>query len=84
MSCRLQVLIPTELEARLRKAAQRSQVSKSEYVRRALEESLLSQGKDQQKADPLSRLASLDAPTAPIDQMLTEIETGVEFPAFED
>jgi hypothetical protein len=35
MNHRLQVLIPEELDVQLRKAAQRSRVSKGEWVRRA-------------------------------------------------
>ena len=73
MSYRLQVLIPTELDARLRKASQRCRVSKGEWVRRAIEESLREQ---RSGADPLARLSSLGAPTADIQQMLSEIETG--------
>jgi len=72
MSQRLQVLIPSELNARLNKAAQRSRKSKSEWVRRALEESL----RQAPNSDPVSRLAKLSAPTADIDQMLFEIAAG--------
>jgi metal-responsive CopG/Arc/MetJ family transcriptional regulator len=66
MSRRLQVLIPKELDMQLRKAAQRSRISKSEWVRRALRQSV----------DPVARLASLNAPTADIEQMLSEIWCG--------
>jgi hypothetical protein len=66
MSRRLEVLIPEELDMQLRKAAQRSRVSKSEWVRRALRRSV----------DPVARLASLNAPTADIEQMLSEIGCG--------
>jgi hypothetical protein len=71
MSHRLQVLIPLELDARIRKAAQRKGVSKGEWVRTAVERSLAT-GED----DPLRRLEALDAPTADIDDMLAEIEAG--------
>ena len=76
MSYRLQVLIPPALDARLRKAAQRSRVSKGEWVRRALEQSLREDRTGRAASDPLARLSSLDAPTAGIDQMLAEIEAG--------
>ncbi len=72
MSKRLQVLIPDGLEARVRKAAQRTRVSKGEWVRRAIERALA----DRAPADPLARLAALGGPTGDIDQMLAEIEAG--------
>lgn len=75
MSNRLQVLISPELDSQLQKAAQRSRVSKGEWVRRAIEVSLRSGGQPG-KRDPLARLASLNAPTADIGQMLEEIEQG--------
>lgn len=73
MSHRLQVLIPEELERLIRKAAARRRVSKGEWVRRALEQAL---SVNQRSKDPLARLASLQAPTADIEQMLSEIEAG--------
>jgi hypothetical protein len=75
MSSRLQVLISPDLDAQLQKAAQRSRVSKGEWVRRAIELSLRSGGQTD-KRDPLARLASLNAPTSDIKQMLEEIEQG--------
>ena len=42
MSHRLQVLIPEELDIRIRKAAQRGRISKGEWVRRAIEGALRS------------------------------------------
>ena len=69
---RLQVLIP-DSDVRLRKAAERSQVSKGEWVRRALDRAL---AEEHAAADPVSALAALDAPTGDIEQMLAEIETG--------
>ena len=74
MSHRLQVFIPEELDARIRKAARRLRVSKGEWVRRAVEAALRSASGQRDDADPLSRLGSLEAPTADIDQMLSEIE----------
>lgn len=76
MSHRLQVLIPAELDAQLEKAAQRSRVSKGEWVRRALMESLRQADRGQSPADPLARMASLNGPVADIEQMLAEIEAG--------
>jgi len=73
MSIRLQILVPPALEARIRKAAQRSRMSKGEWVRRAAERAL---DNPAAPADPLARLASLGAPTSDIDQMLAEIEAG--------
>lgn len=77
MSHRLQVLIPEELDARLRKAAQRSRLSKGEWVRRAIEAALRGPAVELRDVpDPLARLASLGAPTADIERMLSEIEAG--------
>ena len=74
MSHRLQVFIPEELDARIRKAARRLRVSKGEWVRRAVEAALPSASSQQVDVDPLSRLGSLEAPTADIDLMLSEIK----------
>jgi hypothetical protein len=76
MSHRLQVLISPDLDARLRKAAQRSRVSKGEWVRRVLEEAVRHRDTGRANSDPLTRLAALDGPTADIEQMLSEIEMG--------
>ena len=73
MSIRLQVLIPEGLDARIRKAAQRSRLSKGAWVRGAIERAM---AEDRQAPDPLAKLASLGAPTGDIDQMLAEIEAG--------
>jgi hypothetical protein len=76
MKRRLQVLIPDELDARLRGVAERSGVSKAEWVRRAIEDTLRRSCESQGTGDPLTRLASLGAPTADIGQMLAEIGFG--------
>jgi len=76
MSHRLQVLIPPELDAQLQKAAQRNRMSKGEWVRRALEDSLRRSEKLGKGSDALARLASLKAPVSNIDKMLSEIEAG--------
>jgi len=73
MSTRLQVLVPKVLDVRLRNAAEQSRVSKSEWVRRAIERALT---EDRAAADPVSALAGRGAPTADIEQMLKEIEAG--------
>ncbi|MEK6608384.1 MAG: hypothetical protein AABZ30_12040 [Myxococcota bacterium] len=73
MSHRLQVLIPTSLDARIRKAAQRERLSQGAWVRRAIEQALSAR---RGAADPLARLASLGAPTGEIEQMLAEIDAG--------
>ena len=75
MSSRLQVLISPELDSQLEKEAQRSRVSKGEWVRRALRESLR-QAKKQSSADPVARMASLNGPVADIDRILAEIDAG--------
>ena len=77
MSYRLQVLIPEALEARISKAAQRRRVSKGEWVRQAIRGALERPAGDRsQAADPLGRLASLEAPSADIDKMIADIEAG--------
>ena len=76
MSHRLQVLIPPQLDAQLRKAAQRSRMSKGEWVRRALTEAAERSASGTSSADPVIQLSALQGPTADIDQMLPEIEAG--------
>ncbi len=73
MSHRLQVLIPPQLDACLSREAQRSRVSKGEWVRRVLEAAVERRG---EAGSAVERLASLDAPTANIEQMLEEIDAG--------
>ncbi|MEO7793781.1 MAG: hypothetical protein ABIV06_03335 [Thermoanaerobaculia bacterium] len=73
MSHRLQVLVPEALEAEIRKAATRGRISKGEWVRQAIEVALRERSP---QADPLARLARLDAPTGDLDQMLAEIDRG--------
>lgn len=75
MSYRLQVLIPIELDAQLQKAAKRNRISKGEWVRRALAESLRP-NKSRSGSTAVAQLAVLNGPTAGIDRMLAEIETG--------
>jgi hypothetical protein len=66
-------LVPEGLDARIAKAAQRSRVSKGEWVRRVL---LTALDDNAPAPDAVARLASLGAPTADIEQMLAEIEAG--------
>lgn len=73
MSYRLQVLIPEGLDARVKKAAQRGRLSKGAWVRRAIERFLADEAGG---GDALDKLSSLGAPTADIEQMLAEIESG--------
>ena len=73
MSIRLQVIVPDELERRIQKSAQRSRLSKSAYVRRAIERAL---AEERSAGDALERLSRLEGPTADIEQMLAEIEAG--------
>ncbi|MBZ5596608.1 MAG: ribbon-helix-helix protein, CopG family [Acidobacteriia bacterium] len=77
MTRRLQVLIPEELNARVEEAARRSQTSKTAWVRRAIEDALNRRSAvEPQLNDLLARLASLNAPTADIDEMIAEITWG--------
>jgi hypothetical protein len=73
MSVRLQILVPEVLERRVRKAAQRRQLSVGAWVREAIERTLT---ENRPADDPLDKLSGLGAPTADIDQMLAEIEAG--------
>jgi hypothetical protein len=57
------------------KAAQRNRISKAEWVRRALKESLRQAG-NQGHANPVARMASLNSPAAGIGKILAEIEAG--------
>jgi hypothetical protein len=75
MSHRLQVLIPEELEGRLKKAAGRSRVSKGEWVRVAIEEKLVRDA-GATAPDPVAALAALEGPTGDIDALLSDIEAG--------
>jgi hypothetical protein len=78
MNRRLQVLIPEELNARVEEAAGRVQTSKAAWVRRAIEAALERHSDPEQPPgiDPLARLASLNAPTADIEDMIAETESG--------
>ena len=73
MSIRLQILVPETLDRRIDKAAQRSRLSTSAWVRQAIERALAEDG---HAGEALDRLTRLEAPTADIEQMLAEIEAG--------
>lgn len=72
MSHRLQVLIPDSLDVAISAAAARRRISKGEFVRSALEQALAQQVAD---ADPVARLAALNAPVADVAQMLEDVES---------
>ena len=77
MSHRLQVSLPDELGARIEKAAKSSRTSKGAWVRCAIEAALERRaGQVSSDGDPLMRLASLGAPTADINDMIREIDSG--------
>jgi Arc/MetJ-type ribon-helix-helix transcriptional regulator len=75
MSHRFQVLISPDLDAQIEKVARRSRVSKSEWVRRALKESLLREGSET-KTNPVERMAALACPISEIYSILEEIDEG--------
>jgi hypothetical protein len=77
-SHRLQVLIPPEMDAQIDKAAQRTRMSKGEWVRQAIQASLRPSiaGKSASREDPVARLAKLRAPTGDMEDVLAEIERG--------
>jgi hypothetical protein len=78
MSYRLQVLIPEDLHANIRKAAQRAGVSKGEWVRRSIEDALHRHSNEPEASgDLVARLASLNAPTCDIETMVSESEANV-------
>ena len=77
MSNRLQVLVPEALDARIQKAAQRSRMSKGAWVRLVIEDALTRRSATGSTVkDPVARLALLNAPTADIEAMIAEIESG--------
>jgi hypothetical protein len=69
MSHRLQVLVPEELEARLRQAAKRKRISQGEYVRNAIQ-SALAADNPIPEGSPVDRLARMNGPTVEMDQLL--------------
>jgi hypothetical protein len=75
MSYRLQVLIPEDLNGKLQKVAKRNRISKGEWVRRALVESV-QPNRARSGSTAVSQLAALNGPTSGIEQMLNEVESG--------
>jgi hypothetical protein len=73
MSSRLQIIVPLDLERRVRKSADRSRLSTSAWVRRAIEQALLD---ERPGNDALQRLSELDGPTGDMVEMLADIEAG--------
>ncbi len=72
----LRVSISPELDAQILVAAGRSRLSKGDWVRRALSDALRQPGGSRTGLDPLARLGSLNAHTADIDEMISEIGAG--------
>ena len=75
MSRVLKVRIAESLDVAIDEAARRNEISKAEWVRRALERTL---GAETVAGDPLARLDLLKGSTADIEQMLDDIETEPE------
>ena len=76
MSYRLQVLVPEELNLRIRKQAQRSGVSKGEWVRRAIESTLNANNDQMTRQDALERLRSINGPTMNVEYSVEEAQPG--------
>lgn len=74
-SYRLQVLIPTSLDRRLRRAAERAQASRGAWVRSAIREKLEREAGPAIR-NPLAELEKLNGPTTDICAMISEIEAG--------
>lgn len=76
MRKRLQVLIEEDELQEIRRAARRDRLSVAEWVRRALREVRLlqAQASVERKLAAIHKASEYAAPTADIDQMLTEIE----------
>jgi hypothetical protein len=69
MSKRLQILVPPELDSRVRKAAQREKLSQGAWIRRAIERSLqVTPG-----GSPVDRLKALAGPTGDIEEVLADL-----------
>lgn len=78
MSKRLQVILGDDEFAEIRRAARRSHMTSSEWVRQALRKARRAEpGSDlKKKLESLRRAADQAFPTGDIDQMLAEIEKG--------
>lgn len=78
MSKRLQVIVDEEELVAIQKMAEQQKISVAEWVRRALRNARQTQpSKDaNRKLEAIRSAARYDFPTADIDQMLGEIESG--------
>ena len=78
MSKRLQVVLDEEELAEIQRAARRSRMTSSEWVRQALRKARHTEplGDAKKKLAVVRRAAAHAYPTADIDQMLAEIERG--------
>ncbi|MFW6198249.1 MAG: antitoxin [Acidobacteriota bacterium] len=78
MSMRLQVLIDEAELEEIRRAAERSDMTVSEWVRRSLREARRKEPRKsaRQKLDAIRRATRHSFPTADIDRMLEEISRG--------
>lgn len=78
MTTRLQVLLPDDEIAEIRRVAKRHRMTVAEWVRQALRQAR----RNESVGDPRRKLAAVreaargDYPTTDIQQMLTEIEGG--------
>ena len=80
MSKRLQVLIPDQEMADIRRLAKREHLTTGEWVRRVLREARASRPEvePEMKLKAVRRAAKYSFPTADLKQMLSEIERGYE------
>ena len=78
MSKRLQIIVPDDEAEQLRRCAEREGMTLSEWARRALKRAQKSQlGPTQEgKLDALEKALRCSYPTAPIEEMLSDIEHG--------
>jgi len=78
MSKRLQIIVPDDEAEQLRRCAEREGMTLSEWARRALDRAQKSQlGPTQEgKLDALETALRCSHPTAPIEEMLNDIERG--------
>jgi len=80
MSKRLQVLLPDQEMADLRRLARRERLTVGEWVRRALREARSNRPavEAETKLRSVRRAVKYSFPTAEVSQMLSEIERGYE------
>lgn len=76
MSRRLQIIVPDELDRKVRKIAARRGLSVGAWVRGVVERAI----DVSSSHDPVAELASIGVPTGDIDQLLREIDRGREIP----